>query len=96
MPYTLPLSWQEHASCAGMETEMFFTPLIDAPGRQLEELPTIRRMCAACPVQSECSEHAIKHEAFGVWAGLTARDREEIRRKRGIFLDRPENVRLSA
>lgn len=96
MPYTLSLSWQEQASCAGMETEMFFTPLVDAPGRQVEELPTIRRMCAACPVQPQCAEHAIKHEAYGVWAGLTAPEREVIRRKRGIILDRPENVRLSA
>jgi len=96
MPFAINMDWQEHASCAGLDTEMFFTPLSNAPGRQVEELPTIRRMCASCPVQDHCAEHAIKHELHGVWAGLTAAEREDLRRKKNIILDRPENVRISA
>lgn len=44
-----------------------------------------RNMCRNhCPYYTDCYEWAIHHEEFGFWAGTTPRDREAIRRQRGI------------
>tara|TARA_B100000214_G_C23937828_1_gene614050 strand:- start:709 stop:864 length:156 start_codon:yes stop_codon:yes gene_type:complete len=40
-----------------------------------------------CDIVDGCAEHGIHHEAFGIWGGLTTKDRREIRRKRNIILD---------
>ncbi len=44
-----------------------------------------RAVCARCPVQEECLEYALKHNIeFGVWGGMSRKEREQIARKRGI------------
>lgn len=38
--------------------------------------------CSGCPVLLECREYAlVAGERFGVWGGLTARERRAIRRR---------------
>lgn len=90
MPWNIDMSWQDRASCQGIDTELFFTPEKAPPGTQIPELETIRRMCAMCEVRDKCFEHAIKHELHGAWAGTTPRERADYRRERGIWVDRPE------
>lgn len=48
-------------------------------GHQLRQA---RLLCASCPVVVGCQEWALAHEAFGIWGGLTPRDRWEIRTMR--------------
>ena len=91
----LELDWQNDAACTNQDTELFFTPDSNAPGAQVENLETIRKICAGCPVLNECFEHSVKHEQFGVWAGLTASERARIRKQRNWFVYRPE-LRLTA
>jgi hypothetical protein len=42
--------------------------------------------CRNCPVLLSCREYAIKHEGYGFWGGLTAKERKKIRDQRGIQL----------
>jgi hypothetical protein len=36
-------------------------------------------ICGRCPVVDACLEHALAHEAYGVWGGRTAAERDLIR-----------------
>jgi WhiB family transcriptional regulator, redox-sensing transcriptional regulator len=40
-------------------------------------------VCRACEVRPECLEYALEHdERFGVWGGLSERERRRLRRDR--------------
>ena len=42
-----------------------------------------RKICAGCPVASECLEHAIEHRIeHGVWGGCSERERRRIIKRR--------------
>ncbi len=68
--------WASEAACRGLDP-MIFYPATD------EEAETAKEICAACPVQGECLEHAIgEREHNGVWGGATERERQRIIRRR--------------
>jgi WhiB family redox-sensing transcriptional regulator len=49
--------------------------------RPLEAL----RLCATCPVKDECLEYALEnHQHWGVWGGMTERQRFEEKRRRRL------------
>jgi len=35
-------------------------------------------------VLNECAEHALQHEHYGVWGGMSERERRRVRAARGI------------
>jgi WhiB family transcriptional regulator, redox-sensing transcriptional regulator len=42
-----------------------------------------RKICASCPVKSECLEHALEHRIeHGVWGGCSERERRRILKRR--------------
>ena len=42
-------------------------------------------MCARCPVRTECLEYALgNQEKFGIWGGLSERERRQLRRQRRL------------
>lgn len=62
-------SWQELALCAQTDPEAFF-PEKGGSTRKGREI------CQRCPVARECLTHALaNHERFGIWGGLTERER---------------------
>ncbi len=69
-------SWQKHANCRGADQDLFF-PKRGASTRKA------RAMCAACEVKAECFEFALTQgERFGIWGGLSERERRKIRGQR--------------
>lgn len=78
--------WHEHANCARMQVdvadEIFFPVQEQGPLGESLARPA-KRICADCPVTWECLETALAtRENFGIWGGLTARERDtEIRRR---------------
>ena len=65
--------WRELAACRGTDLEVFFP----GPGESAE---AARRVCAACPVRQACLDYAITNRiAYGVWGGLTERERRALR-----------------
>jgi WhiB family redox-sensing transcriptional regulator len=47
-------------------------------------LKEAKKICADCPVLKECAEHALHHEHYGVWGGMSERERRRVRSERGI------------
>jgi WhiB family redox-sensing transcriptional regulator len=64
--------WQAKASCRGVEAELFF------PATEDEATPA-KAICATCPVRLACLAFALeRNEKFGVWGGMTERDRARL------------------
>ncbi|GHG31514.1 WhiB family transcriptional regulator [Streptomyces filamentosus] len=71
------LAWREDALCAQAGPEFFFP----APGSSTREA---KQLCGACEGRVACLEYALAHdERFGVWGGLSEKERLRIRRLRG-------------
>jgi WhiB family redox-sensing transcriptional regulator len=68
--------WMFHARCRGINPAEFFPS--DGTG-----VETAQRVCAACPVTSECLEYALLNRIeHGVWGGASERERRRILRRR--------------
>ena len=53
-------------------------------GGDTQEVRFVRAVCAACPIVGACAAYGIEYEAYGFWGGLSARERSQIRRLRGL------------
>jgi WhiB family redox-sensing transcriptional regulator len=69
---TRSLSWMDDALCREIDGELFFTE--DQTGAN-----QAKRVCAMCPVTTECLTYALAHRVDGVWAGTSARERQQLR-----------------
>ncbi|WP_345641938.1 WhiB family transcriptional regulator [Streptomyces tremellae] len=70
------LAWQDSALCAQTGPDFFFP----APGSSTREA---KRLCGACTEREACLAYALEHdERFGVWGGLSERERLGLRRSR--------------
>jgi WhiB family transcriptional regulator, redox-sensing transcriptional regulator len=70
------LAWKEYANCLGVDPDLFF-PERGASTREAKEV------CKGCVVSDACLEYSLVHgEKFGVWGGLSERERRRIRRAR--------------
>lgn len=80
-----PPAWHAQAKCRGMDAKLFFP----GQGEFMEHRDRgggytrspVRAICESCPVQEECLEAGL-HERFGIWGGLTERERKRLRRAR--------------
>jgi WhiB family redox-sensing transcriptional regulator len=70
--------WQERANCLGVDPDLFF-PERGASTREA------KAVCRGCEVRVECLEYALQHgEKFGIWGGLSERERRRVRRQRAL------------
>jgi WhiB family redox-sensing transcriptional regulator len=70
-------AWRLSALCRDVDPTLFFPP----PGESQKQ---VKAICAQCPVQAECLLHALNNrEYWGVWGGLSERERRTLRRRRG-------------
>jgi len=72
--------WQEHAVCTGDNAVLFYPPLAGErkKARNIRERRA-KNLCAHCPVQQACLDHAIRHdERFGIWGGLNDSERRNL------------------
>lgn len=61
---------------------MFFPPKA-APDIMRGMEAQAKTVCESCPVQAECLEEALaRPEEWGVWGGMTAGERQRLRRRR--------------
>ncbi len=67
--------WQERALCAETDPEAFFPE----KGGSTREA---KKICTGCEVRAECLEYALANdERFGIWGGLSERERRRLRRR---------------
>jgi WhiB family redox-sensing transcriptional regulator len=70
--------WQRYARCNGIDPDLFF------PERG-EDSSFAKAVCKSCPVQETCLEFALlSGQKFGIWGGLSERQRRVIRKQRGL------------
>lgn len=74
--------WQRDAACVGVDPELFF-PVAEAGAAHDEQVAAAKRVCAGCPVRSECLRHALVLIPFGVAGGLSEAERRALRRRGG-------------
>lgn len=72
------LSWQDFANCRGADADLFF-PERGASTRRAKAI------CAECDVRAECLDFAVETgEKFGIWGGMSERERRRVRKERQI------------
>lgn len=71
-------AWQDFANCLGVDPDLFF-PERGASTNEAKEV------CKGCAVREACLEYALANvEKFGIWGGLSERERRRIRRQRNL------------
>lgn len=67
-------AWAGDALCAQTDPEVFYPE----KGGSTRDAKAV---CGRCGVQAECLEYALEHdERFGVWGGLSERERRQLKR----------------
>ena len=91
-------SWQDNGLCKsdGVDATVFFNDEMLRGYEKTARESAAKKICTACPVKTECLEHALTvPENFGVWGGLTEEERMVIVKfKRSI--DRAEKAGIKA
>ena len=71
------LAWQSDALCAQTDPEAFFPE----KGGSTRDA---KRICTSCDVRAQCLEYALQNdERFGIWGGLSERERRKLKRAAG-------------
>jgi WhiB family redox-sensing transcriptional regulator len=71
------LAWQTDALCSQTDPEAFFPE----KGGSTRDA---KRICSSCDVRGECLEYALANdERFGIWGGLSERERRKLKRQAG-------------
>jgi len=71
------LAWQTDALCAQTDPEAFFPE----KGGSTRDA---KKICTSCEVRAQCLEYALQNdERFGIWGGLSERERRKLRRRAG-------------
>ena len=79
LPVTRIWDWQLRAACRDLDSAMFFHPANERGPAAAARDRAAKRVCAGCPVLASCRRHALSvREPYGVWGGLTVRERESI------------------
>lgn len=69
-------AWADRAACTTQDTETFFPESIKAAAAT-----PAKRVCWDCPVRKTCVSWALgTRQKYGIWGGLTERERERIHR----------------
>lgn len=67
--------WTEDAACGNTDPEELFG--------QSERQSRAKAVCTGCPVRTECLAEALDNRIeFGVWGGMTERERRRLLRRR--------------
>ncbi len=76
------LEWQDDANCTGANANLFFPERGASTGKA-------KLICRECRVRPECLEFAIStREKFGIWGGMSERERRRVRKERQIAASR--------
>ena len=75
---THDLAWRELGNCVGVDPDLFFGGRGDNKSHA-----AAKAVCAGCEVRDECLAYALDNdERFGIWGGLSERQRRALRRER--------------
>ena len=71
-------SWQASANCLGVDPDLFFP--VGTTGPAIEQIENAKAVCMECEARQPCLEFALTNdERFGIWGGLSERERRRLR-----------------
>ena len=77
------MDWRHSSACRDEDPELFFP---EGPEEERLSIGVVRPVCNACKFQEPCLEYALTApEVFGIWGGLTERERRQVRRRSRIY-----------
>lgn len=87
------IAWQSAAACRGKDPSLWFCDDPDNPDPASDDEIEAVNICATCPVIGQCALAAL-NEQQGMWAGMTTRNRQRLRRylRRGVVAVTAEAV----
>ena len=72
-------AWQERGKCREAANELFFLDDGEKGAVKRRKIELAKRVCKACPVINECTQHALSlPEPYGVWGGMSEEDRKKM------------------
>ncbi|MEU0541395.1 WhiB family transcriptional regulator [Nocardia sp. NPDC005978] len=75
--------WQESGSCRGMDSSVFFHPDGERGSARSSRVRRAKQICRACQVLELCRSYALTvGEPYGIWGGLSERERRTLRQQR--------------
>ncbi len=85
-----PMTWAQHGACRGVDPDLLFV----SGAAQHQS----KRICDNCPVRLDCLAEALNNRIeFGVWGGLTERQRRVVLARRpDVHSWRPVLEKLTA
>lgn len=79
VPCTEQWEWQLRAACRSVENRVFFHPERERGAHRKVREEQAKQICARCPVQPQCRDHALRaEERYGVWGGLGETERRHM------------------
>ncbi len=69
------MTWRADAACRDADLDLFFP-------EKGEHGLAAKRICARCPVLTDCLEFALTTRATGIWGGMTDNERHQLVRTR--------------
>lgn len=87
-PLIKPEPWMADGLCGQTDPEMFFP-------EKGGSTKNAKKVCAACPVKAECLDYALERDQrFGIWGGLSERERRRLRAPRKEKAQAPRAARV--
>ena len=80
----------ENPACATVGGDFWFPEKSDGTSNSVEMLMA-KSICNRCPHRIECAEWGVEKERYGIWGGLTEKQRRLVRQQQNITL-RGEDV----
>lgn len=65
--------YRDAAECKGMDPNDFFPERITKANSA--KIQVLIDMCLSCPVQAHCLYDAVVNEYYGIWGGMTEKER---------------------
>ena len=79
------MTWREDAVCRTVDPELFYPErVIKGVLHPRAQVADAKAVCARCPVKTQCLTEALKQPEQGIWGGTTEKERDLIRREKGI------------
>lgn len=76
--------WRNYAACLGKDPEDWFPVSELESGIAATHIQSVKAICAECPVASSCLSWALDtQQQHGIWGGLTAKERANMKRSLG-------------
>lgn len=77
--------WHNQAACRNANPDLFFPEQLNHGRPPANAAAAALAICDTCPVIDPCRDYALTrsthHDMYGIWGGLTAAERAQIRRR---------------